>query len=68
MARIMKLKNSITLPPGTYKLSGQLEVPQGIRLVALAYSAKDFGAIGDGKTDDTKAIQLAINQISNPDR
>jgi hypothetical protein len=30
-----------------------------------AYSVKDFGAVGDGKADDTEAIQKAIDTAVN---
>ncbi len=33
-------------------------------LFSQGYDIKDLGAVGDGKTDDTKAIQKAINKAS----
>jgi hypothetical protein len=48
---------------GTYLAQGQGAVPTTVqsRIRQLAVSVKDFGALGDGVTDDTAAIQLAIN-------
>lgn len=28
-------------------------------------SVKDWGAVGDGETDDTKAFEAAIEQVAN---
>ncbi|MET7000210.1 glycosyl hydrolase family 28-related protein [Chitinophaga defluvii] len=36
---------------------------QAIKKDLLAYNVKDFGALGDGKTDDTQAIQQALDYI-----
>ncbi|MEZ4852626.1 MAG: glycosyl hydrolase family 28-related protein, partial [Bacteroidia bacterium] len=36
--------------------------------IRYVWSIKDFGATGDGKTDDTEAIQRALNVVDNQGR
>lgn len=44
-----------------FSRAGYREGAQPLPTVAQAVSVKDFGAVGDGVTDDTKAFQAAIN-------
>lgn len=32
--------------------------------ISNAYNVKDFGAVGDGKTDDSRSIQNCLNQVA----
>ena len=44
-----------------FSRAGYGEGARPLPAVAQAVSVKDFGAVGDGVTDDTKAFQAAIN-------
>ncbi|MEZ6044110.1 MAG: right-handed parallel beta-helix repeat-containing protein [Planctomycetaceae bacterium] len=37
------------------------DIPINLNIVKLRYHVKDFGAVGDGVTDDTAAIQAALD-------
>ncbi len=49
---------AVTLPFG---LSPSIQPPPGTNPGGLALNVRDFGAVGDGATDDTFAIQSAVN-------
>ncbi len=52
-----------TTPNNMEKINMTKEVNQNIEQNKMYYSIKDFGAVGDGITDDTDAIQAGINFV-----
>src|SRR5258706_11108921 len=50
--------SAVALPFG---LSQTTQTPPSPSSNTFTLSARDFGAVGDGKTDDTLAIQSAVN-------
>jgi len=56
-------KNDYTIVTGTQGANYPYVRGLQYKLDELQSSVHDFGALGDGATDDTSAIQLAINQL-----
>lgn len=50
---------SAAAPPGT---------PPFVQRTFVSINVKDYGALGDGKTDDSKAIQAAVNDALSSNR
>jgi len=62
----MKLNNSFALTVGTFALflisfARTTSIGKQVETTNVYPTVQDFGAIGDGKTDDTKAFQSAVD-------
>lgn len=62
----MVARNFITVPGEAFNASGAGAVERTVDdKLRDVVSVKDFGAVGDGVTDDTAAIQNALNYVVN---
>src|SRR2546427_803365 len=51
----------VTMPAGGSATGDKIGIHS---LLPVVYSVKDFGAVGDGLTDDTLAVQATIGAVS----
>jgi len=63
LIRYQYKKNDYTIVTGTQGANYPYVRPLQSKIDEIQTSVHDFGAVGDGVTDDTAAIQLAINQL-----